>query len=200
MSILDNYIKYNYDRTSLGDPKEKQPTAGKTTQDRKTTQDDTRHNSGSSRKVAGMLSNVRWDARTQHTGFTTSSALASVAQRARLRDVTLFIVVERRPIEDEVVLVVLTEEEVLEKPAQVRIVGAILETHFPAIVDVCEKLRGAALAQNLNWSGHLLLHDLVVFLFFRVTLHALPGERASDEVQEDVPEALQVVAARLLEA
>ena len=60
-------------------------------------------------------------------------------------------------------------------------------TSPPKIVDVCKKL----------------LIALVLLTFSPEdagALHALPGQAAAEEVQEHVPEGLDVVAARLLDS
>jgi hypothetical protein len=62
------------------------------------------------------------------------------------------------------------------------------------------KKRASHLAEEVDRRRHLLLHDLLLLLLLRDRAEALPGERAAEEVHEDVAEGLEVVAARLLDA
>eukprot|EP00445_Apocalathium_hangoei_P061646 CAMPEP_0204094030 /NCGR_PEP_ID=MMETSP0360-20130528/190721_1 /ASSEMBLY_ACC=CAM_ASM_000342 /TAXON_ID=268821 /ORGANISM="Scrippsiella Hangoei, Strain SHTV-5" /LENGTH=312 /DNA_ID=CAMNT_0051043337 /DNA_START=633 /DNA_END=1567 /DNA_ORIENTATION=- len=109
------------------------------------------------------------------------------------------VVVEDRPVKDEVVLVALAEEQVLEQPAQVGVVGAVLEAQAAAVVQVRDELRREVLAQGLDGCRHLLLHDLLVLLRLRVRLEPLPGQAAAVEVHQHVPDSLQVVTPTLLD-
>ena len=87
-----------------------------------------------------------------------------------------------------------------EELAQVHVVGRLLESQAAAIVQVHRELRGESLAERLHRCRHLLLADLIVLLFLVPRLQTLPRERSAQEVHEDVPERLHVVAAALLNA
>lgn len=102
-----------------------------------------------------------------------------------------------RPIEDVVVLKALADEQVTEQLAQVRIVGLVIESQRPAVVEVDGELVGETAAQILGRGRHLFLHDAVVLLLFGGGLESLPRQRASQEVHEHVTQRLHVVPTRL---
>jgi hypothetical protein len=104
------------------------------------------------------------------------------------------------PVEDVVVLEALTDEEIAEDLAQVRVVGLVVEAERACVVEIDGKLVGEATAEDLGGRGHLLLHDAVVLLLLGGRFESLPGQRATAEVEHDVPERLHVVTAGLLDA
>lgn len=64
--------------------------------------------------------------------------------------------------------------------------------------------RGAALLRSVSHTSSpralLLLHDELVLLAGRLGLEALPGEAALKEVDEDIPDGLEVIAPGLFDA
>eukprot|EP00613_Pedinella_sp_CCMP2098_P001113 CAMPEP_0171616764 /NCGR_PEP_ID=MMETSP0990-20121206/13681_1 /TAXON_ID=483369 /ORGANISM="non described non described, Strain CCMP2098" /LENGTH=463 /DNA_ID=CAMNT_0012181111 /DNA_START=224 /DNA_END=1616 /DNA_ORIENTATION=+ len=120
--------------------------------------------------------------------------------RALSEAAALLLHVLHGPVEHVVVLEPLAVEELLEQALQVRVVGTVLEPQRAAVLEVAAELRGVAFAQLLRGGAHLAVHDALVFLLLRVRLEPLPRKRASDEVHENVPKRLQVVAATLLDA
>ena len=72
------------------------------------------------------------------------------------RFIFLRLVIEHRPIKDEVILVALSEEQVLEQAPQISIIWPVFEAPAAAIVEVGYEVIGEALAQDFNWSAHLL--------------------------------------------
>mmetsp|Transcript_39474 Transcript_39474/g.118192 ORF Transcript_39474/g.118192 Transcript_39474/m.118192 type:complete len:278 (+) Transcript_39474:153-986(+) len=107
-------------------------------------------------------------------------------------------VVQDRPVKDEIVLVALAEEEVLQQSPHVSIVRTVLEAQTATVVQIGDKLAGEVLAENLNRRGHLLLHDLLVLLLLGVCLQALPGQAPPVEVHQHITHGLQVIATALL--
>ena len=109
---------------------------------------------------------------------------------------------QRRPVEQEVVLVVhlLAEKPPEQLLAQVRVIGRLVEAQPATVVEIQGELLRVSLAQRLHWSRHLLLADLLVLLFLGRRLETLPRERAPHEVHDDVPERLEVVPPTLLDA
>ena len=101
------------------------------------------------------------------------------------------------PVEDVVVLEALTDEEITEDLAEIRVVGLVIEAERAGVVEVNGKLVGEAAAENLGWGGHLLLHDAIVLLLLGGSLEALPGKGAAAEVEHDVAKRLHVITARL---
>lgn len=125
------------------------------------------------------------------------------------------------PVELAVVAVALAIEEVLEQAPQVIVVGRLEEVqtaHVPQIggellrmvlaqtLQICETvnmlplLSHTLLATHLDRGGALRVADLLVALLERVSLEALPRQRAAQEIHEHVTERLQIVAPRLLPA
>ena len=102
------------------------------------------------------------------------------------------------PIEDIVILETLTNEEITEDLSEVGVIRLVIESEGSSVVEVDGKLVGEASAENLGWSGHLLLHDTVILLLLGSSLETLPWERASAEVQHHVAERLHIVTTRLL--
>jgi len=110
------------------------------------------------------------------------------------------LVVEDGPIEDEVILVALSEKQVLQQPTQVGIIRPVLEAQTSAIVQVCHKINWEMLAQNLHRCRHLLLHDFLVLLLLRIRPQALPWQAAAVEIHQNVADSLQIVTATLFDA
>ena len=98
-----------------------------------------------------------------------------------------------------------------------RVVGLFLESQTATVLQVvcellCRRVSFAllhicctvrtwiGLAQLLDWSAHLLLTDLLVFLPLCRRLEPLPWQGTTVEVHEDVAERFQVVSSRLLYA
>ena len=102
------------------------------------------------------------------------------------------------PVKDVVVLVALTDEEVTEELAQVRVVGLVVETKGSCVIEEDAKFVGEAAAKKIGGSSHLLLHDAVVFLLLGGGLETLPRERTAEEVHEDVGERLEIITTSLL--
>jgi hypothetical protein len=101
------------------------------------------------------------------------------------------------PVEDVVVLEALTDEEVAEDLAEVRVVGLVVEAERTSVVQVDGKLVGEATAEDLGGGRHLLLHDAVVLLLLGGRLKTLPGEGSTAEVQHNVAKGLHVITAGL---
>lgn len=110
------------------------------------------------------------------------------------------LLLQHGPVERVVVLVVQRAEEDPEQLPQVHVVGSLLETKPPAVVQVHGEFGREPLAKNLDRSGHLLLADLLILLFFSRGFEPLPRQRAAIEVHEDISERLHVVSARLFDA
>ena len=83
------------------------------------------------------------------------------------------------PVEDVVVLVTLTHEEVTEEFTEVRVVGLVIKTKGTGVVEEDTKLIREPAAEKISWSRHLLLHDAVVFLLLSCSLQSLPGKSAT---------------------
>jgi len=101
------------------------------------------------------------------------------------------------PVEDVVILVSFTDEEIPEEFPQVGIVRLVVEPQGPSIVQEDGELVGEATAEEIGRCGHLLLHDPVVLLLLCSGLETLPRERATEEIHKNVSERFEVVAARL---
>lgn len=101
------------------------------------------------------------------------------------------------PVEDIVVLEALTDKEVAEDLAEVRVVGLVVEAEGASVVQVDGELVGEATAEDLGGGSHLLLHDAVVLLLLGSRLQALPGKGATAEVEHDVSKGLHIVTAGL---
>jgi len=103
------------------------------------------------------------------------------------------------PVEDVVVLVSFADEEVTEELPQVRVVGLVVESQGPGVVQEDGELVGEATTEKIGRRGHLLLHDPVVLLFLGSSLETLPGEGSTEEVHEYVSERFEIIAASLLD-
>jgi len=101
------------------------------------------------------------------------------------------------PVKDIVVLEALTDEEIAEDLAEVRVVGLVVEAEGTGVVQVDGKLVGEATAEHFGGGGHLLLHDAVVLLLLGSSLQALPGKGSTAEVEHDVSKRLHVITAGL---
>lgn len=101
------------------------------------------------------------------------------------------------PVEDIVVLEALTNKEIAEDLAEVRVVRLVVKTQRAGVVEVDGKLVGEATAEHLGGGGHLLLHDAVVFLLLGGRLKTLPGKGTTAEVEHDVAKGLHVITTGL---
>mmetsp|Transcript_8789 Transcript_8789/g.23731 ORF Transcript_8789/g.23731 Transcript_8789/m.23731 type:complete len:334 (-) Transcript_8789:165-1166(-) len=103
------------------------------------------------------------------------------------------------PVEAAVVVrVALASEEVAEHSSQVGDVWLGLELEGSAVRQVLGELRWAALAQGWDGDALLLLHDELVLLGGGLGLESLPWESSLEEVDEDVPDGLEIVTTGLL--
>jgi hypothetical protein len=98
----------------------------------------------------------------------------------------VLLVLVHGPIEDVVILESLTDEEIAEDLAQVRVVRLVVEAQGAGVVEVDGELIGEATAEDLGRRRHLLLHDAVVLLLLGRRLEALPREGSTAEVEHDV--------------
>jgi len=104
------------------------------------------------------------------------------------------------PVEHVVHLVPLPHKQVPEQLAQILVIWLVLKAQGPHVVQVHRELRREALAEGFHWSRHLLLADPVILLLLGLRFQALPRKRSTQEIHEDVPQPLKVVAPRLLDA
>lgn len=111
---------------------------------------------------------------------------------------SVLLVLVHSPVEDVIVLESLTDKEITEDLAEVRVVGLVVETKGAGVVEIDGKLVGESTAENLSRGGHLLLHNTVVLLLLGGSLESLPWEGSTAEVEHNVSEGLHVVTARLL--
>jgi hypothetical protein len=103
------------------------------------------------------------------------------------------------PIETGIIVCVsLTSEKIAEHSPKIGNVGFRLELETAAIGQILSKLTGASLAESRDSDRLLFLHDELVFFGGRLSLEALPGETALQEVNEDVSDTFEIVTARLL--
>jgi len=84
------------------------------------------------------------------------------------------LLLQHRPIEGVVILVIEGPKEDPEQLAKVHVVRSLLEPKTAAVVEVHGKLGGVALAENFNWGRHLLLTNLLVLLLLGGSLETLP--------------------------
>jgi hypothetical protein len=90
------------------------------------------------------------------------------------------------PIKDIVVLETLTNEEITEDLSEVRVIKLVVKAEGTNVVEVDGELVGQATAKDFGRSGHLLLHDAVIFLLLGTSLEPLPWEGASAEVEHNI--------------
>lgn len=84
------------------------------------------------------------------------------------------------------------------QPEHVLVIGVLCELELAAIVHELAELLWMALAQLVHSDFQLLLLDIVVLFVLRSARETLPGETASQEVQQHVPDGLEVITTRLL--
>ena len=94
------------------------------------------------------------------------------------------------PVEDEVVLVAHSVEEVFKQLAQIANVRLFFEFQAAAVVQVDSELVGQIFGQRLNTGRQLLITDFFVLFFLGARWQALPGQAALVEVHEDEAEGL----------
>lgn len=103
------------------------------------------------------------------------------------------------PVEHVVVLERLTDKEIPEDLPQVGVVGLVVKTQRPGVVEVDGELVRESAAEDLRGGGHLLLHDAVVLLLLSSSLQSLPGKRSTAEVQHNITQRLHVITTGLLD-
>jgi hypothetical protein len=99
-----------------------------------------------------------------------------------------------------VVSVTLTNEEITEELAEVRVIGLVVEAEGTSVVEEGAEFVGEATAEEVGGGGHLLLHNAIILLLLGGSLETLPGEGAAKEVHEDVGKGFEIVTAGLLNA
>ena len=110
------------------------------------------------------------------------------------------LLLQHRPVEGVVVLVVEGAEEDSEELAQVHVVGAFLEPQPAAVVQVHGELGRVSFAEDLDGRRHLLLADLLILLLLGRCFESLPRQSSTVEVHQDVAKRLHVVSSGLLDA
>jgi len=103
-----------------------------------------------------------------------------------------------RPVEDVVVLEALTNKQVTEELAKVRVIRLVIEAKSTSVVQEDAEFAREATAKNIGGCSHLLFHDSVILLLLGSGLESLPREGATQEVHEYVCERLEVVTTGLL--
>lgn len=105
------------------------------------------------------------------------------------------------PIKPLIVLEALPIEIVSKQFSQVRVVWLVFEPLLEDVFEVLVKFIGQALSK-LSQDGvlHLVVFDLIVFLLFSGSLHALPRQTALEHVDHAVAYGLQVVSPALFVA
>ena len=102
------------------------------------------------------------------------------------------------PVKDIVILVTLTDEEVTEELAEVRVVRLIIKAKGTAVVKENSEFARETTAKQVGRGSHLLFHNTVVLLLLSSGLQTLPRKGTAKEVHENVGEGLQVIATSLL--
>jgi len=87
-----------------------------------------------------------------------------------------------------------------EHPADIVVLGPLVEPHAAAIVQVHGELAGESLAQDLHTHRDLLLVDALVFLQLGGGLHILPGQRAPVKVHKDIAHGHHIIPPRGFDA
>lgn len=82
----------------------------------------------------------------------------------------------------------------LEETKDILVIGVLSELKFAAIVHELAEFLGMSLAQLINSDFKLLLLDVVVLLVLRASWKALPWKTASQEVQQHVPDSLEIIS------
>lgn len=90
------------------------------------------------------------------------------------------------------------DKEVLEKGLKVAVIRLIFELEVSAIRKISDKFVGESLAKDFDGSAELLLHNLLILFLLVVGLHVLPGERSSQEIEEDIAQRFKIVSSGLL--
>ena len=89
---------------------------------------------------------------------------------------------------------------VLKKATAKPVVGLLLELELSAVLHELLELVRVTAAELLERQLDLLLLDSCVLFILGSTWESLPGELALEEVQNHVPDTLQIVSSRLLDA
>ena len=121
----------------------------------------------------------------------TCSRTAHLLLRARLLD---------HPVEDKVVFVAHSIEQVLEQLAQVANIRFLLELQASTVVKIDTKLVWQVLSECLNRGGQLFVTNFFVFFLLCASWQALPRQGALVKIHEDETKRLQVVPPTLLDA
>ncbi len=111
---------------------------------------------------------------------------------------SILLVLVDGPVKDIVILESFTNEEVTEDLAEVRVIRLVIKTERTSVVEIDGEFVGEATAEHLGGSGHLLLHDTVIFLLLGSGLQSLPGKGSAAEVKHHVSEGFHIVTTGLL--
>lgn len=96
------------------------------------------------------------------------------------------------------VVKVVAEEALLEHVDEELVVGLLLELELPTVLHVLLELWRVALAKLLKRSLQLLLLYVVILLVLVPPRETLPGQTALQEVEQDMPDGLEIIPTRLL--
>ena len=104
------------------------------------------------------------------------------------------------PIEDVVILITFTNEQITEELAEIGIIRFVIEAQSPCVIEENAKFVGESTTEEIGGGGHFLFHDTVILLLLGSSLQTLPRKGASEEVHQDVGKRLEIIAAGLLHA
>jgi len=86
------------------------------------------------------------------------------------------------PIKDVVILISLTNKEIMEKFAKAGVVWLVIKTKSASVNQEDAKLSRQSTAQCICGNGHLLHYNMVILLLLRSSFEILPEKGASKEV------------------
>jgi len=109
-----------------------------------------------------------------------------------------FLEFQHGPVKDVIKGVALAVEQLSEKITEVAVVGLVSETKRSDVVQVLDKLSRIVLAEQFGGGSDLLVTNLFVLLLLCSSLESLPRQRPTQEVHEDIADALQIVSSTLL--
>jgi len=102
------------------------------------------------------------------------------------------------PVEYTVKLISFTHMKIIEKLSDVDVVGFVLELQCASVLEKCAEFIWAS-TQKVRNRICLHLRDHLALLLGR-GLRAIPGKRAAEEVDKNIGERFQIIAAGLLHA
>jgi len=106
-----------------------------------------------------------------------------------------FLFGQNDPVVLIVILVAVSLEEILEHVSHGTVLRSLIESQVSALAQILGELDWIAFAEHFDRGGQFLFLDAFILVTLVVSLESLPRKHASQEIHDQIADALHVVSA-----